>query len=138
MVSYSNFGSAAGEEASRIREAVAICHREEPHLVLDGEMQADTAVVGELLRERHAFSSLDGPANVLVFPNLTAANACYKLLHRLGRAEVIGPILTGPSRAVHVAQRDAEVNDIVNLAAIAVIDAQRKGKRGAAKVLSLG
>ncbi|MCP4447282.1 MAG: NADP-dependent malic enzyme [Myxococcales bacterium] len=126
MISYSNFGSARGEEVVRLRKAIELCQAQEPDLVIDGEMQADTAVDGALLRRRHPFSTLNGAANVLVFPNLTAANAAYKLLHRLGGAEVIGPILTGPSKAVHVAQRDAEVGDIVNLAAIAVIDAQRK------------
>jgi malate dehydrogenase (oxaloacetate-decarboxylating)(NADP+) len=126
MVSYSNFGSAPGEETARIRKAVERCRAQDPSLRIDGEMQADTAVTGELLSIRHPFNHLDGAANVLVFPNLTAANAAYKLLHRLGGAEVIGPILTGPSKSVHVAQRDAEVNDIVNLAAIAVLDAQRK------------
>ncbi len=126
LISYSNFGSAPGEEVSRLRKALKICRNKEPDLIIDGEMQADTAVDGALLRRRHPFSTLGGAANVLVFPNLTAANAAYKLLHRLGGAEVIGPILTGPSKAVHVAQRDAEVGEIVNLAAIAVIDAQRK------------
>jgi malate dehydrogenase (oxaloacetate-decarboxylating)(NADP+) len=126
MLSYSNFGSASGEEATRIREAIEICRAQAPELCIDGEMQADTAIDATLLRTRHPFSRLQSAANVLVFPNLTAANASYKLLHRLGGAEVIGPILTGPSKSVHVVQRDAEVNDIVNLAAIAVLDAQRK------------
>ncbi len=128
LVSYSNFGSARGEEADRVREAVRICHERAPHLPLDGEMHADTAVVAELLERRHPFSRLKGPANVLVFPNLTAANAAYQLLHHLGDAEVIGPILTGLSKSVHVLQRDAEVGDIVNLTAIAVLDAQRKSR----------
>ncbi len=128
LVSYSNFGSARGEEAERVREAVRICHERAPHLPLDGEMHADTAVVAELLERRHPFSRLKGPANVLVFPNLTAANAAYQLLHHLGDAEVIGPILTGLSKSVHVLQRDAEVGDIVNLTAIAVLDAQRKSR----------
>lgn len=126
MLSYSNFGSAPGEETARLRKAIEICREREPELRIDGEMQADTAVDGGLLSTRHPFNHLGGAANVLVFPNLTAANAAYKLLHRLGGAEVIGPILTGTSKSVHVAQRDAEVNDIVNLAAIAVLDAQRK------------
>ncbi len=126
MVSYSNFGSAPGEEVYRLRKAVDICREQDPTLMIDGEMQADTAVDKTLLKTRHPFSRLDGAANVLVFPNLTAANAAYKLLHVLGGAEVIGPILTGTSKAVHVAQRDAAIGDLVNLAAIAVIDAQRK------------
>ena len=127
MVSYSNFGSAPGEEGTRIRKALQLVRAQEPHLIIDGEMQADTAVDSHLLHSRHPFTTLDGAANVLVFPNLSAANVAYKLLHRLGGADVIGPILTGTSKSVHVVQRDAEVGDIVNLAAIAVLDAQRKG-----------
>jgi malate dehydrogenase (oxaloacetate-decarboxylating)(NADP+) len=127
MISYSNFGSAAGEEPDRIREAVRICRQKAPELPLDGEMHADTAVDGELLQKRHPFNVLGRDANILVFPNLTASNAAYKLLYTLGGAEVIGPILTGFSKAVHVLQRDATVGDIVNLTAIAVLDAQRKG-----------
>ncbi|HKZ29948.1 MAG TPA: adenylate kinase [Acidimicrobiia bacterium] len=127
MISYSNFGSAAGEEPDRIREAVRICRQKAPELPLDGEMHADTAVDGILLQKRHPFNVLGRDANILVFPNLTASNAAYKLLHTLGGAEVIGPILTGFSKSVHVLQRDATVGDIVNLTAIAVLDAQRKG-----------
>ena len=127
MISYSNFGSAAGEEPDRIREAVRICRRKAPELPLDGEMHADTAVDGVLLQKRHPFNVLGRDANILVFPNLTASNAAYKLLYTLGGAEVIGPILTGFSKSVHVLQRDATVGDIVNLTAIAVLDAQRKG-----------
>ena len=89
MISYSNFGSARGEEVHRLRKAVYLCRAKDPDLIIDGEMQADTAVDGALLKRRHPFSTLKGAANVLVFPNLTAANAAYKLLHRLGGAEVI-------------------------------------------------
>jgi malate dehydrogenase (oxaloacetate-decarboxylating)(NADP+) len=128
LISYSNFGSARGEEPSRVRRAVDICRESAPDLPLDGEMQADTAVVPELLERRYPFNELGGEANILVFPNLTAANASYKLLDRLGGAEVVGPILTGLSKSVHVLQRDATVNDIVNLTAIAALDAQRKTK----------
>jgi len=126
MISYSNFGSTRGAEAGIVQRAVELCHEQEPDLPLDGEMQADIAVDAELLAKRHPFNRIGGAANVLVFPNLTAANASYKLLNRLGGAEVIGPILTGLSCPVHVVQRDAEVGDIVNLAAIAVLDAQHK------------
>ena len=125
MISYSNFGSADGPEPNLVRSAVAIAHERAPDIALDGEMHADTAVVGSLLRSRHPFSDLKKSANVLVFPTLTAANAAYKLLDRLGGAEIIGPILTGTSKSVHVAQRDADVGDIVSLTAIAVLDAQR-------------
>jgi malate dehydrogenase (oxaloacetate-decarboxylating)(NADP+) len=126
LISYSNFGSARGPEAAKVQEAVRICRNRAPEIPLDGEMQADTAVVDELLERRHPFNHLGGAANVLVFPNLTAANAAYKLLDRLGGAEVIGPILTGLSKSVHVLQRDADVGDVVNLTAFAVLDAQRK------------
>jgi len=129
MISYSNFGSAGGAEPTLVQQAVAICREQAPDLSIDGEMQADTAVDAGLLERRHPFNRLGGEANVLVFPNLTAANASYKLLNRLGGADVIGPILSGLSKSVHVVQRDAEVGDIVNLAAIAVLDAQRKQAR---------
>ena len=92
--------------------------------MVDGEMQADTAVVPEILEGTYPFSSLKGSANVLIFPNLESGNIAYKLLSRLGGAEAIGPILMGLSRPVHVLQRDAEVNDIVNVAAVAVVDAR--------------
>jgi malate dehydrogenase (oxaloacetate-decarboxylating)(NADP+) len=126
LISYSNFGSARGAEPERVRRAVELCRRADPDLPLDGEMQADTAVLPELLEGRYPFNGLGGAANVLVFPTLTAASASYKLLDRLGGAEVVGPILTGLSKSIHVLQRDATVSDIVNLTAIAVLDAQRK------------
>jgi malate dehydrogenase (oxaloacetate-decarboxylating)(NADP+) len=126
LISYSNFGSVRGPEPNMVRRAVEICHENEPDLPLDGEMQADIAVAPNLLARRYFFNRLGSEANVLVFPNLTAANAAYKLLGRLGGAEIIGPILSGFSKSVHVLQRDAEVGDIVNLTAVAVLDAQRK------------
>jgi malate dehydrogenase (oxaloacetate-decarboxylating)(NADP+) len=132
LISYSNFGSAHGVEADRTRRAVLLCQEADPDLKVDGEMHADVAVDAAVLSERYPFNRLGGPANVLVFPNLTAANASYKLLHRLGGAGVIGPILSGLSRSVHVAQRDAAVEDLVNLTAISVLDAQRKARRAAA------
>jgi allosteric NADP-dependent malic enzyme (EC 1.1.1.40) len=91
---------------------------------VDGEMQADTAVVEEILTGTYPFAELQRPANVLVFPSLEAGNIGYKLLQRLGGAEAIGPMLVGMDRPVHVLQRGDEVRDIVNLAAIAVTDAQ--------------
>jgi malate dehydrogenase (oxaloacetate-decarboxylating)(NADP+) len=129
FISYSDFGSAAGSEPERVRKAVDLFRQERPGIPAEGEMQADTAVVSDLIRNRRPSGMLDRAANVLVFPNLTAANASYKLLNRLGDAEVIGPILSGLSKAVHVLQRDAEVSDVVNLTAIAVADAQRKADR---------
>jgi malate dehydrogenase (oxaloacetate-decarboxylating)(NADP+) len=126
FLSYSDFGSALGEEPARVRRAVEIFRQRCPDIPADGEMQADTAVTGELVRARRPHGPLDRAANVLVFPTLTAGNAAYKLLNHLGDAEVIGPILSGLAKSVHVLQRDAEVGDVVNLTAIAVADAQRK------------
>jgi malate dehydrogenase (oxaloacetate-decarboxylating)(NADP+) len=92
-------------------------------------MQADTAVTPEIIDETYPFSRLKGGANVLIFPNLEAGNVAYKLLMRIGGAEAIGPILMGLSKPVHVLQRGAEVNEIVNMTAIAVVDAQEDSVR---------
>jgi malate dehydrogenase (oxaloacetate-decarboxylating)(NADP+) len=126
FVSYSDFGSAGGPEPARIRRAVELFRTARPDIPVDGEMQADTAVVPDLLKSRRGDGPLQRAANVLVFPNLTAANAAYKLMNRLGDAEVIGPILSGFPKTVQVLQRDASVNDVVNLTAIAVAEAQRR------------
>ncbi|MFB6161145.1 MAG: phosphate acyltransferase, partial [Haloferacaceae archaeon] len=95
---------------------------------VDGEMQADTAVVEDILHGTYDFADLEDPANVLVFPNLEAGNIGYKLLQRLGGADAIGPMLVGMDEPVHVLQRGDEVKDIVNLAAVAVVDAQKRGE----------
>jgi malate dehydrogenase (oxaloacetate-decarboxylating)(NADP+) len=100
-----------------------------PETAIDGEMQADTAVVPEIIAETYPFSSLKDGANVLIFPNLESGNIAYKLLTRLGGCETLGPILLGMSKPVHVLQRGAEVNEIVNVAALAVVDAQELLKR---------
>ena len=128
FVSYSDFGSAGGEEPERVRQAVEMFRKSRPDVPADGEMQADTAVVPELLRSRRPDGPLERLPNVLVFPNLTADNASYKLLNRLAGAEVIGPILTGLAGTVHVLQRDASVSDVVNMTAIAVAEAQRRDR----------
>jgi malate dehydrogenase (oxaloacetate-decarboxylating)(NADP+) len=125
MLSFSNFGSVRHPLANKVKQAVELVHKSHPNLVIDGEMQADTAVVPEILDQTYPFSVLKGGANVLIFPNLEAGNIAYKLIARIGGAEAIGPILMGLTRPVHVLQRGAEVNDIVNMAAIAVVDAQR-------------
>lgn len=130
FISYSDFGSAAGAEPDRVRKAVEMFSEARPNIPVDGEMQADTAVVSSLLTGRRPGGALVSAANILVFPNLTAANASYKLLNRLAEAEVIGPILSGLSRSVHVLQRDASVVDVVNMSAIAVAEAQRREKAG--------
>jgi malate dehydrogenase (oxaloacetate-decarboxylating)(NADP+) len=124
MISFSNFGSTKHPEAQKVADAVQILRKRRPDLIVEGEMEADTAVVPEIAREEYAWSAIQGDANVLVFPNLDAANAVYKLLWRLANAEVIGPILQGLSKPVHVLQRGVDVNEIVNMAAIAVLDAQ--------------
>ena len=127
MLSFSNFGSSRHPLAEKVRRAVELVRLREPALMVDGEMQADTALVPEILDETFPFSTLKGGANVLIFPNLEAGNIAYKLLGKIAGAEPIGPILMGMSRPVHVLQRGAEVNDIVNIAAIAVVDAQDAG-----------
>jgi len=129
MLSFSNFGSTRHPLSDKVRQATEIVRQRAPGLMVDGEMQADTAVVPEIIEETYPFSSLKGGANVLVFPNLEAGNIAYKLLARIGGAEVIGPILMGLSRPVHVLQRGAEVNEIVNMSAIAVVDAQEATAR---------
>ncbi|MEK6253777.1 MAG: phosphate acyltransferase, partial [Gemmatimonadales bacterium] len=127
MISFSNFGSARHPESEKVRKAVEIVKDLRPDITIDGEMQADTAVVEDILKTRYPFSDLKRPANVLVFPNLTAANASYKLLTRLGGATAIGPVLLGMAKPVHLLQRGATVEDITNLAAISVVDAAHRG-----------
>ncbi|WP_254545638.1 NADP-dependent malic enzyme [Halomarina pelagica] len=127
FLSYSDFGSVRNEGTAKPRQAARML-RSDPDVdfPVDGEMQADTAVVEEMLTGTYSFSDLDEPANVLVFPNLEAGNIAYKLLQRLGGAEAIGPMLVGMDRPVHVLQRGDEVKDIVNLAGVAVVDAQER------------
>jgi len=125
FLSYSNFGSVDNEETRKIREAVRLVASDPTtDFPVDGEMQADTAVVQDILTDTYGFSRLDEPANVLIFPNLDAGNIGYKLLQRLGGAEAIGPMLVGMAKPVHVLQRGDEVKDIVNLAGAAVTEAQ--------------
>ena len=126
MLSFSNFGSVRHPLAKKVEEATRIVKNKRPDLQIDGEMQADTAVVPEILKETYDFSDLKGRANVLIFPNLESGNITYKLMNRLGGAEAIGPILMGVSKSIHVLQRNCDVNDIVNMTAIAVLDAQIK------------
>ncbi|MBI4394131.1 MAG: NADP-dependent malic enzyme [Euryarchaeota archaeon] len=126
MLSFSNFGSAQHPRADKVRRAVEIVRQRQPTLEVDGEMQADTAVVPDILRGTYPFSKLTDAANVLVFPDLESANIAYKLLQRLADAEATGPILRGMAKPVHVLQRGDDVNDVVNMTAIAVVEA---GKR---------
>jgi malate dehydrogenase (oxaloacetate-decarboxylating)(NADP+) len=124
MISFSNFGSTQHPEAEKVAKAVQIVKQRRPDLIIEGEMQADTAVEPHIAGADYPWSPIQGDANVLIFPNLDAANAAYKLLWRLGGAEAIGPILQGMAKPVHVLQRGVDVSDIVNMAAIAVVDAQ--------------
>lgn len=124
MLSFSNFGSTRHPFTQKVQEAVAMVRDRRPDLVVDGEMMADTAVVPEIVDELYPFSRVRD-ANVLIFPNLEAANIAYKLVQRLGDGELIGPILLGMGKPVHVLQRGDEVREIVNMAAVAVVDAQQ-------------
>ncbi len=129
MLSFSNFGSTRHPYTEKVARATELARAKRPSLIIDGEMQADTAVDPEIVANTYAFSSLKGaPANVLVFPGLESGNIAYKLMMQLGGADAIGPILLGMSRAVHVLQRGCSVNDIVNMAAIAVVDAQENAR----------
>ena len=135
MLSFSNFGSTQHPLCEKVRRAVQIVQATDPTLMVDGEMMADTAVTPEIIEGTYPFSKLRGGANVLVFPDLTSANTCYKLLKRIGGAETIGPIMMGMSKPVHVLQRGAEVEEIVNMAAIAVVHVQELEKRWEREVL---
>jgi malate dehydrogenase (oxaloacetate-decarboxylating)(NADP+) len=124
MVSFSNFGSVKHSEANRVSDAVDLVRAADPDLEIDGEMQADTAVDAIKLRDTYPFTYLQGPANVLIFPQLSAANSAYKLLERLGGADVIGPVLLGMAKPVHILERGCSVQSVVNLATVASVDWQ--------------
>ncbi len=122
MLSFSNFGSTPHPHSNKVRRAVELVRGRRPEIVVDGEMQADTAVVVDIIEQRYPFSRVQD-ANVLVFPNLDAANISYKLLSRLTHAEAIGPILLGMGAPAHVLQAGDDVEDIVAIAAVAAMDA---------------
>jgi malate dehydrogenase (oxaloacetate-decarboxylating)(NADP+) len=126
MLSFSNFGSNPHPAAKKVRRATEIVRRLDPGLEVDGEMQADTAVFESILKESYSWSRLTQAANVLIFPELQSANIAYKLIWRLADAEAIGPILLGMAKPVHVLQSGLEVSDVVNMAAICVLDAQAR------------
>ncbi|MEE9430435.1 MAG: NADP-dependent malic enzyme [Melioribacteraceae bacterium] len=123
MISFSNFGSSKNEHSIKIRKAVEIVKSIEPDLIIDGEMQLDTAVDSEIAEKRFPFSKIKGNANVLIFPNLNSGNIAYKLMSNLTSSTVIGPILMGMKKPIHVLHRDASVEEIINMTAIAVVDA---------------
>ncbi|MBL6619230.1 MAG: NADP-dependent malic enzyme, partial [Flavobacteriales bacterium] len=125
MLSYSNFGSANGRDAEKVREAVSILHSEHPDLIVDGEMQANVALNGELSSELFPFSNLRGRrVNTLIFPNLAAGNISYKLMQEMGGFEVVGPVLLGLRKPFHILQMGSSVREIVNMVRIAAVDAQ--------------
>ena len=130
MTSYSNFGSSNHPNAKKVSEAVSILHKKYPTMVVDGELQTDFALNAEMLQEIFPFSKLAGKkVNTLVFPNLSSANITYKLIKELNKADSIGPIMMGMKKPVHIMQLGANVDEIVNMVAIAVVDAQEREKR---------
>lgn len=130
MISYSNFGSSKNPQADKVREAVSYLHKFYPELAVDGELQADFALNSDMLKSKFPFSKLAGrKVNTLVFSNIDSANITYKMIKELNKADNIGPIMMGMKKPVHVLQLGASVDEIVNMSAVAVIDAQQKGKR---------
>ncbi len=127
MLSYSNFGSSETANPIKVRQAVEKLHKRYPHLIIDGEMQANFALNSTLLKDNYPFSTLNGePANTLIFPNLDSGNSAYKILQEIGGAEAVGPILIGMKKPVHILQLGSSVREIVNMITIAVVDAQSK------------
>ena len=134
MISYSNFGSSINESAVKVREAVNFLHENHPELQVDGELQADFALNPEMLKDKFPFSKLAGKkVNTLIFPNLESANITYKLLKELYKVDSIGPIMLGMDKPVHIFQLGASVEEMVNMVAVAVVDAQEKDKRNKIK-----
>lgn len=124
MLSFSNFGSTNHPSAQKVKKATALVKQQAPELIVDGEIQANVALDPELTEAQYPFSMLKGDANVFIFPDLQSGNISYKLLNKLGGAEAVGPILMGMKKPVHVLQRGDDVADIINMAAVAVVDAQ--------------
>jgi malate dehydrogenase (oxaloacetate-decarboxylating)(NADP+) len=125
MLSYSNFGSVRDANARRVAQAVAIARQCRPELLIDGEMQADTAVVGEILDGQFPFNRLGRPANILIFPELSSGNMAFKLLEQLGGAKAVGPLLMGISKPFNVLQPNTDMENVVNVIAITVAQMQR-------------
>lgn len=130
MVSFSNFGSSASPSTEKVREAVAYLHKYYPDLIVDGEIQTDFALNPEMLQKKFPFSKLAGKkVNTLIFPNLDSANITYKLLKELYKVDSVGPIMLGMEKPAHIFQLGASVEEMVNMVAVAVVDAQEKEKR---------
>ena len=123
MLSYSNFGNLQTDSTKMIRDAVSAVKTREPSLVIDGEMQADAAVEKTVLDSHYSFSSLDEPANILIFPDMQSANISFKLLHRLADARVVGPIIVGLNKPAYVLQKYSSVDEIFNMITVAVAQA---------------
>ena len=134
MISFSNFGSSSNPSANKVRDAVKFLHENHPELQVDGEIQADFALNSEMLKDKFPFSKLAGKkVNTLIFPNLESANITYKLLKELYKVDSIGPIMLGMDKPVHIFQLGASVEEMVNMVAVAVVDAQEKEKRNRLK-----
>ena len=134
MLSYANFGSSNHPEARKVKDAVSYLHRYHPDLLVDGELQSDFALNKEMLQNKFPFSKLAGKkVNTLIYPNLDSANSAYKLIKELNEADSIGPIMMGMNKPVHILQLGASVEEMVNMAAVAVVDAQEKEKAAKAK-----
>ena len=130
MVSFSNFGSSTHESAQKVREAVSYLHKYYPDLIVDGEIQTDFALNPDMLKAKFPFSKLAGrKVNTMIFPNLESANITYKLLKELYKVDSVGPIMLGMDKPAHIFQLGASVEEMVNMAAVAVVDAQEKHKK---------
>jgi malate dehydrogenase (oxaloacetate-decarboxylating)(NADP+) len=126
LLSFSNFGSNNHPYANKVRRAVEIIKDRVPSLVVDGEMQADTALTPEVSKESFPFNRVPGNANVLIFPDLQSGNIAYKLMQKMADAETVGPILVGMNKPVFVLQQNSDINDVVNMAAIAAMDIHQR------------
>ncbi|MFD0963639.1 NADP-dependent malic enzyme [Pseudofulvibacter geojedonensis] len=136
MMSYSNFGSSKHQSAQKVSKAVSFLHKYYPDLIVDGEVQTDFALNSEMLKEKFPFSKLAGKkVNTMIFPNLDTSNITYKMLKELNKSDSIGPILMGMNKPVHILQLGAKVEEMVNMAAVAVVDAQQKERKELSEML---
>ena len=127
LLSYSNFGSSPGEDASKMSKAVELIHENDPNLIVDGEVQANFALNSQLMNEKFDFSVLaNKKVNTLIFPNLSSGNIAYKLLQEMTEGDAIGPVLVGLRKSIHVLQMGSSVREIINMVKVAVVDAQNK------------
>lgn len=127
LLSYSNFGSAPGEDPKKMAKAIEILHKNHPNLLVDGEVQANFALNNDLMMDKFSFSQLaNKQVNVLIFPNLSSGNIAYKLLQEMTEGDAVGPILVGLKKSIHVLQLGSSVREIINMVKVAVVDAQNK------------